>query len=98
MTPKHFAAAAAFAFLGTAAHANDEDTFRIDVVLAELDTDQGADEFEERLSRAARNYCKDNYAGNSRRALRDCEAAVVAAVHEALEDGEPIRVAANESR
>ena len=81
------------------AAADDLDTFSIDVVLADLITDDGADEFETRLQRAARSYCEESYMGSDRRALRDCEEAVVAAVYDALEDESvPMMMASSESR
>lgn len=80
---------AALASLGlvSTAHADElPDTFEIDVIFADLSEDAGADDFDKRLKRSARRYC-DGYApGATRRAARDCERAVIAAVYDALED------------
>ncbi|NRA30471.1 MAG: UrcA family protein [Parvularculaceae bacterium] len=77
----------ALSLVATPSIANDEmDTFKIDVVLADLLEEEGSDDFEKRLQRAARRYC-DGYApGSTRRAARQCERDVIAAVEDAIEE------------
>lgn len=91
--------AAVLAALSATASAEEAlDEFRIDVVLEDLETSEGSEEFDRRLQRAARRYCQDNYLGSDRRALRSCEEAVVAAVYDALEDDNPVRIASSDTR
>lgn len=77
----------ALSLVTTPSFADDQkEIFEIDVILEELLDEKGSEDFGKRLKRTARRYC-DGYApGSTRRAARQCEREVIAAVEEAIED------------
>ncbi|NNU16635.1 UrcA family protein [Parvularcula sp. ZS-1/3] len=85
-------AAAALFMAGGIASADELDTFEIDVILADLSDAKNQDDFEKRLKRAARDYCEREAPYATIHQLRDCQAQIIAAVEDSLND-DGIRVA-----
>lgn len=79
-------AAASFALFSVSFAQGTPEYFEIDVILEDLEEARNAEDFEKRLQRSARRYCKGHDSRGFRRASRACEDAVTAAVMERLEE------------
>jgi UrcA family protein len=77
---------ASLTMFGGEAVAEPVDTFITEAILEDLADVDSAEEFEKRLRREAKGYCRKEAPYASRRELRTCEDEIVIAVAEALEE------------